>query len=274
MKQPQHEPFWKSLFSEGDFTWGFNMRLGDAQSFFAPEDDNGGALDLKRKCLDEQPELYASVAPQGEQLVSALWEQAEAWGHVTAPADGRRDLPALARQWQPDLLLLDHEAMTFAAACVCMPSSWDPAHAVGKSLYEVHETVPQLNRQIGEKIDRFLRQLQPGKSYRRENWGFTRSAELNYHPALKRERLDDTVTMNELFLRVEHQLFTGIPGGVVMGIRIETCPLSDLASEPAVWRKVEEKIRTMPDDVAAYKGMLPARDAMLREMLKFSPIAE
>ncbi len=274
MKQPQTEPFWKSLFSEGDFTWGFNMRLGDAQSFFAPEDDGGEVLELKRKCLDERPELYASAAPQGEPLIAALWEQAVAWGHVTDPADGARDLPALARQWEPDLLLLDHEAMTFAAACVCMPSSWDPSHAVGKSLHEVHETVPQLNKQIGDKIDKFLRQLKPGKSYRRENWGFTRSAELNYHPALKRERLDDTVTMDELFLRVEHQLFTGIPGGVVMGIRIKTYPLSDLASDPAVWRKVEEKIRTMPDDVATYKGMLAARDAMLREIRNFSPIGE
>ena len=162
--------------------------------------------------------------------------------------------------------------MSFAAACVCMPSSWDPAHAVGKTLHEVHESVPRLNPQIGEKIDRFLRQLQPGKAYRRENWGFTRSAELNYHPALGRERLDSTVSIDELFLRVEQQLFTGIPGGVLMGIRIRVCPVADLAADPQVWRAVYDKIRTMPDDVAAYKGMLTAREAMLSEMARYSPV--
>jgi hypothetical protein len=263
------KPFWKSLFSEGGFDWSFQMRLGDAASYFAPH-HGGSLLAEKRAWLDARPELFTAVARHGEELIAATWDQALAWGHVSPPADGKRDLSNLARQWEPDILLLDHETMSFAAACVCFSSSWSPAHTVGKSLDEVHAMVPQLNPRIGEKIARFLRQLQPGKAYRRENWGFTRTAEMNYHPELHRQRLDETVTIGELHLRVEQQLFTGIPGGVLMGIRIETCPLAELSTDPVAWQAVAEKIRTMPDDVAAYKGMGTARAAMLEEMQKLT----
>ena len=259
-------PFWKSLFSCGDFEWAFQMRLGDAEPFFAKSEDGESWLKEKGSWLDKRPELFTAVAPEGGKLVDALWEQAVEWGQVSPPVDGNRDLTSLARQWEPDLLFLDHESMAFAAACVCMPSSWDPSRAVGKTLHEVHGEVSRLNSQIGGKIDRFLRQLKPGKSYCRENWGFTRSAELNYHPELRRRRLDETVTMKEIFLRVEQQIFMGVPGGVVMGLRIRRCPLSDLASDSSAWHAAGEKLRTMPDDVASYKGILSAREAMLREM--------
>ena len=96
---------------------------------------------------------------------------------------------------------------------------------------------------------------------------------MNYHPELHRQRLDETVTIGELHLRVEQQLFTGIPGGVLMGIRIETCPLADLSADPVAWQGIAEKIRTMPDDVAAYKGIGSAREAMLDEMRKITPNA-
>ncbi len=169
------------------------------------------------------------------------------------------------------MLVMDQETKKVAAAAVCFPSSWDPAGAVGKILDEVHGVVPRLNPQIGTMIDRFLEKLSPGKSYCRENWSFTRTADLDYHPEVGRRRLDDSVTLDELFLRVEHQLFTGIPGGVLMGIRIEVCPLVDLATVPGVWRLTAEKIRTMPEDVARYKSMDAAIEGMLREMEAFQP---
>lgn len=266
--KPEKEPFWKALFSGGEFDWAFQMRLGNAESFFAPSDDDGALLAEKRAWLDTRPELFTAITPHGAGLVAETWEQALSWRHAIVPEDGKRDLPGLARQWEPDVLLLDHETMSFAAACVCFPSSWSPVHAVGKPLLEVHGIVPRLNPAIGKKIERFLRQLQPGKAYCRENWGFTRTAEMNYHPDLRRQPLDETVTMGELHLRIEHQLFTGIPGGVLMGIRIETCPLAELAADPAALRAVAEKVRSMPEDVAAYKGLRSARDAMLREMRK------
>jgi len=245
------------------------MRQGHAEVFFARQDESGGLLRAKRRSLDEHPERYVALMPGSEGLVDEVWKVAQALGHVEEPADGVKDLESLARVWEADLLVMDRESKKVAAAAVCCPSSWDPAGAVGNTLDDVHGLVPRLNPQIGVMINRFLEKVSPGKSYCRENWSFTRTADLDYHPAVGRRRLDESVTLEELFLRVEHQLFTGIPGGVLMGIRIEVCPLKDLAADAEVWRFTAEKIRTMPEDVAGYKSMDAAIEKMLQEMESF-----
>jgi hypothetical protein len=117
-----------------------------------------------------------------------------------------------------------------------------------------------------------LEKLEPGKSYCRENWSFTRSDALDYHPDLNRQRLDETLSLDEVYLRIEHQLFTGLSDGVLMGIRIETTPLKELAENTEVWKILREKLETMPDDVARYKSMDAAIPTMLREMEKFCPV--
>ena len=263
------EPFWKKLFAPGEFEWAFKMRQGDAAVFFARQNDGGELLYLKRKGLDENPERYVALMPGSEGLVKEVWQVALNLGQVEEPANEERDLVDLARRWEADLLVMDSESKKVAAAAVCFPSSWNPAGAVGKILDDVHGIVPRLNPQIGVMINRFLEKVPPGKSYCRENWSFTRTEDLDYHPAVGRRRLDESVTLDELFLRVEHQLFTGIPGGVLMGIRIEGCPLKDLAADPEVWRTVAEKIRTMPADVAEYKSMDNATARMLEVMEAF-----
>lgn len=269
---PAPVPFWKKLFAEGDFEWAFRMRGGDARSFFAPQDHSGRLLAEKNAWLDQSPDRYVATTDAGRPLLPLLWKMAEEWGHVAPDHAQPRDLVALARLWEPDVLLMDSSTMNVVAGAVCMPSSWVLQHAIGKPVHAVHDMVPQLNPQIGDKIDRFLRQLPPGKAFRRENWSFTRSAEYNYHPALQRAKLDETLTIDEIHLRVEQQLFCAIPGAVLMGIRIERCPLTDLANDPGVWSHVARKIRTMPDEVADYKSMLSAREPMVRAMERFQSI--
>lgn len=258
------EPFWKRLFAPGGFEWAFRMRKGEAASFFARQDESGLLLKQRSQQLDENLERYLACTAEGEKLVEQTWELALGWEQVVATE--RDDLKSLSKQWEADLLFMDRATGTVAAGAVCFPSSWDLRHAIGKTLDEVHGVVPRLNPQIGEMIRRFLEKLEPGKSYCRENWSFTRSDELDYHPDLNRPRLDDSLTLGEVHLRIEHQLFTGLPDGVLMGIRIETTPLKDLAQDAVVWKTTAEKLRTMPDDVAVYKSMDAAIPAMLREM--------
>lgn len=258
------ESFWKRLFAPGGFEWAFRMRKGEAASFFARQDESGLLLKQRSQQLDENLERYLACTAEGEKLVEQTWELALGWEQVVATE--RDDLNSLSKQWEADLLFMDRATGTVAAGAVCFPSSWDLRHAIGKTLDEVHGVVPRLNPQIGEMIRRFLEKLEPGKSYCRENWSFTRSDELDYHPDLNRPRLDDSLTLGEVHLRIEHQLFTGLPDGVLMGIRIETTPLKDLAQDAVVWKTTAEKLRTMPDDVAVYKSMDAAIPAMLREM--------
>lgn len=261
-------PFWKQLFAPGGFEWAFRMRKGEAGTFFARQDVTGGLLLERSRQLEENPGRYLACTKVGQNLVEQAWELALELGQVDG--SGVRDLIHLSKQWEADLLFMDRATTSVAAGAVCFPSSWDLRQAIGKTLDEVHGVVPRLNSQIGEMIRRFLEKLEPGKSYCRENWSFTRSDDLDYHPDLNRPRLDETLTLDEVHLRIEHQLFTGLPDGVLMGIRIDTTPLKDLAEDTEVWKTVREKLETMPDDVARYKSMDAAIPKMLREMEAFT----
>ena len=262
-------PFWKKLFAAGDFEWAFRMRAGDAREFFAPQDESGRLLAEKNQALDQAAERYVVALREAQPLVDHLWTMALEWDHIRTGASTPRDLVQLARHWEPDVLLMESSTMNVVAGAVCMPSSWELRHAIGKTVQAVHDIVPRLNPQIGEKIGTFLRQIPPGKAFRRENWSFTREPENNYHPALQRRKLDETITIEEIHFRAEQQLFCHIPGAVLMGIRIQHCPLTELAQDAAIWCHLAQKIRTMPDDVADYKSMLRARDPLFALMDRY-----
>lgn len=255
---------WKRLFDAERFGWSFRMRPGDAQAFFAPSNDGGALLEQKRQSLASHPGRYLASIPGSKQLIASAIDTACSWGHL-APGQAT-DLSQLAHHWEPDILLVGGEELTLQAACVCMPSSWSLEHAIGKPVHAIHDAVPRLNPALGAQIDRFLRHIPQGKGFTRENWSLTRSDDANYHPALGRPKLDASVRANELFLRLEHQMFTAIPGGILMGIRIETTPLSELRADPETWNDFREIIHSMPDDVARYKSMLEARDVLAADM--------
>ena len=256
---------YKQFLSGGEFKWSLGVRGADAESFFAPRDSSGKLFAEKRKWLEESPELYLASTEEAGGIIDAAWKQALTWGHVEESESGR-SLRNLAESWEADLLLVDRETLKMVAGAVCFPSSWDLRTAIGKPVLSVHEVVPQLNEQVGPQVDRFLKGIQGGKSYARMNWSLTRTNELNYHPDLKRKKLDETVTLEELFLRIEHQLFCEVKGGVLMGLRIEPVRLLELAEDSGVWAGLREKIRSMPEDVAKYKGMLSAKDVIVEAM--------
>jgi hypothetical protein len=260
-------PFWKDLFKPGGFAWSIKVRQGDLDDFFAPQDE--AMMAERRRWLDGHPDRHLVETPEAAPMIAAAWELATRLGHVRRPDDGPADLLGLSRRWEPDLVFYDAARRTFAAACVCLPSSWDPRKWIGRPLDEVHDEVPRLQQQIGAGIDRFLDRLEPGRAFRRENWSLTHGGELNFHPALDRPKLQADTPLDEVFLRIEHQIFTGLPGGVMMGLRIRTCPLADLAADPEVWETMAEKIETMPDDVAEYKSLLKARDPLVQAMKDF-----
>jgi hypothetical protein len=254
------DPFWKALFRPGGFAWSLRMRQGDPIEFFSHHDP---ALRAERDhWLQRRPEWCLVEGRQTPGMVESAWALAEEWGHVDPSAATPHDLRGLARVWEPDLIFYHGPTRSFAAACVCLPSSWDPRTWIRRDLDAVHGVVPRLQQQIGSQIGRFLERLRPGRAFQRENWSLSLGGELNFHPELQRPRLEAHTPLDQIYLRVEHQLFTGLPEGVLMGIRIRTCPLLDLAADPEVWQALAEKLRTMPDDVADYKSLLACRDPL------------
>ena len=239
------------IFPSGDFAWAFRMRKADPAEFFATQNHAGDLIRQRCSILDRDSDPYLAISKNLTPIMHELHASLEKWG---CDLKGPKDLPSIARRIEPDLIVMDQATQKMVAAAVCFPSSWGPAKWLDHSVHEIHAVVPQLNAQIGKMIHKFLTELKPGKAFQRANWSFTRSGELNYHPDLKHPVIDESVEMNEVHLRIEHQLFTAIKGAVVMGIRIQPIPLTSLREDEVLWQNLIQILETMPEDVARYKS--------------------
>jgi hypothetical protein len=184
-------------------------------------------------------------------------------------------LLAIGELLEPDFILLKHDREQNAgprlvAGCVCFPSSWSLADKVGRPVEWIHSVVPGLNDQLGARIGTFLRRMTPGQAWLRANWGLSRSPELNQHPERHLPRLDANVTSDEVWLRVEHQALVALPksGGILFGIRIAVHPLAEVKQDPTAWVGLRRAMRTMPELMAAYKGVSTARERILSLLSK------
>jgi hypothetical protein len=145
---------------------------------------------------------------------------------------------------------------------VCFPSSWSLEGKPGLPLADIHSVVPGLNASLGKGISTLLARLTPGVAYFRHNWGLSRSAELNQHPVRNLPRLDADVKLEETWLRIEHQSLVLLPetGGILFGIRIGMHPLAEVCEDPVAAERLARSLRSMEDDVAAYKGLSSCRE--------------
>ena len=230
------------------------MRRDAPEAFFAKHDSSGELLVQKQQWLDQRPELCVALSPEGERLVEETWALGRKWEQLDPQIE--ISVQGIARQWEADWIYLDSTTFTLAGGCVCFPSSWNLQESTGKTLAQVHGVVPELEEQIGERINRFLRRLPEGQAFLRENWGLTRTKDLNYHPRLNRPRIEGPVSLEEVFLRIEHQAFLRLPSGILMGIRIEPVSVQQVVQQaPETTRRLAGQLGTMPKAVAHYKGL-------------------
>ena len=102
-------------------------------------------------------------------------------------------------------------------------------------------------------------------AWRRENWGLSRDAQLNHHPSQPRRRLDATITVEEVWVRLEHQLLLKLPpsGSVLFGIRIDIIPLTHVIADRQAAARLARLLSTMTLAAANYKDIATARPALL-----------
>jgi len=262
-----------ALFPDEDYRLAMRFDRGRPEDFFAPTPAGAGLLRERRRWLGEEAAEYAAARPEGEALLAEMIDLLRGWTATRGVIDGlggaAPDLCAeLGRRLEPDFLLLAPDGTgTFRlhAGCVCFPSSWSLVEKMGRSLEEIHAPVPGLNTTLARPIAGFLGKMPPGISWLRANWGLSRSPELNQHPHRKLPRLDATVRADEVWLRVEHQSLVALPrtGGVLFGIRVEVTALADVMRELTAVAGLRRALRTMPEDMAAYKGIAPAHQRLL-----------
>jgi len=286
-----------ALFPNEDYRFAMRFDRGRPEDFFAPTEAGPRLLVERVRWLNEEPARYAAMLPGGESLLEETLELLRSWPATQAvasqgqggasvlasrfPAKPTTETAAsieagrslarcieLGRKLETDFVLLKPDAtgvFRLLAGCVCFPSSWSLEEKMGLPLEEIHSVVPGLNTQLSRPIAGFLAKMAPGVSWLRANWGLSRSAELNQHPARKLPRLDATVRADEVWLRVEWQSLVALPAnhGVLFGMRIEVLSLAQMKENPAVAEGLQRALRTMPEEMAAYKGIATARERVV-----------
>ncbi len=248
------------LFPAEDFRFHLTLRRGDLATFLAPTAEHEQLVSERARWLDGQPARHAAVMSGAEPLLAEFVRQAG------LPAT--TGVVAAGRALEPDFLLLAPDSAGFfrlQAGALCFPTMWALEEKLGHTLEEIHGVVPGLNPALGGPLNQFLTRLRPGPAYLRANWGLAATAELNLHPALGRPRLALPLDPERVWLRVEHQALAALPetGGVAFCIRIALIPLREVLADAKVRPGFRRALATLPEAMAAYKGLSPVREALL-----------
>ena len=164
---------------------------------------------------------------------------------------------AITLALEPDWLLLAPPDWRLVWASVCFPTRWSLVGKARLPLPDIHGSVPGLNEELARKIDVFFDRLTFTEGWARANWGLSTSAERNQHPSLPYTPLTSQTPVKTVFVRLESQCFVKLPvtGSVAFGIRILNFSLAEVMERPAIAAGLKEQLRTMPGEVAAYKGI-------------------
>lgn len=264
------------ILSDHDFGLRMRFEKRDVASFFMPGESHSEVIAERRKWISETPDTCVAILPEGVALLDETIELAAALG--TLPAGETFDslepsarCTHLGELWEADFLLMkpDHEGVfRLYGGCLCFPSHWDLREKLGRPMADIHAPVPGLNEKLGRQIDGFLQRIKPGLSWERANWGLARTPALNLHPSRRLPRLDDTVTLDEVWFRIEEQSLVSLPksGGILFGIKLVNIPLREIMADPAARLGMIRALRTMPAPMATYKGIAPARQRLLAIM--------
>jgi hypothetical protein len=259
-------PDYARLFPTGDFRWHMSLRQGSTRDFFAPTENHAFVLEERAHWLREMPADCAFISEMGVPLLEETCSLATEWGASLDRAQG--PLLALASAWEPDFVLLLQQENGFIVegGAVCFPSHWTLRQKLGSPLEFTHSVVPGLNEQLGSRITAVLTKLAPGAAWLRENWGLARDGERNHHPLRSLPRLDETITPDEIHLRIEHQCLAKLPrtGGILFGIRLEIIPWNTLIADPVGREGIRAGLTTISDEAARYKGIASVRSTLLR----------
>lgn len=259
----------RRLFRDEDYAPRMSLSRGTLPGFFAPRAEDAPLLEERRRALASHPERTLAFLPDAG---AESAEVAELLGSLVALGGPTRGLPdstwrALGSHLAPDLLVLgDRDGrLVLVAGVVCFPSSWSLVEKLGRPLQAIHAPVPGLEEALGPAIERFLDSLPPGAVFLRSNFGLSASAALDQHPLADVPRLVAATALADVHVRIEDQAFVRLPrtGGVLFGIRIRTFPLLALRGDREALVGLRRALASMPEPMAAYKGLRDVRPALL-----------
>lgn len=261
--RPLHEPYREV--PEGTFRWRLGVRPLDLADWLVITDHYTDEVTEKARIMAEHPGtafcVLDDVEAESVEIATAVVD------HLRHHHPDRFDqveidpslhpLDAAGRLIQEDLVVMverDND-LIFAGGSVCFPNRWDLRSKLGRTMAEVHEPVTDLNAQLGDTVDAFLRRLTPAKPVWRLGWGVLDTDDL-YQP------LDGTADPRpidaapaEHHLRVERETLRRFPetGCILFTIHTHLTPLVDLPADSAT--SLASALDAIPTGIAEYKQL-------------------
>ncbi len=274
-------------FLDGPYRLAMGLHTLEPGAWLEPGADAAQQMAERRRLLAEHPAevvaaLPESVPAQHELFALVLAHLPEhfpdRWQRTGAalldrasgerfPSDPAEPLATLGRMVQEDFCLLQASPQGYrlTAAVLCFPAHWRLADKLGRPLDVIHEPVPGFDARLARPVDRFFASLQTERPVWRVNWSLVDTPEL-FRPPEHRSRpkkIDAARAGEQTWLRVERQTLRRLPasGDVVFGIRTYVEPLAGVS--PEVAQALAARVREMPADMAAYKGIATIRAPLL-----------
>ncbi|WP_341989650.1 DUF3445 domain-containing protein [Azorhizobium sp. AG788] len=199
-------------------------------------------------------------------------EQAFIFGDVaTLPCP---PMEYITRQCQGDFCLLDQRNgdLFVDSGMVTAQADWSLDFDIGMSFKEWHAPVPFAHEMgIFERAQKFLLNMQIGRPVRRLNWTMTVNPRLDTAPETYPLWGPDRGTVtpdnvgDKVHLRVELQALWRLPrsNAIVFSIRGYLIKVDEIATVPKWHRRLHRVLKTLPPEIAAYKGLTRYLDTTL-----------
>ncbi len=197
------------------------------------------------------------------------------WINVSAPINVGEGpyislFDALCSQVQEDIAIcqLDNEKDWLAAIHLSAPNHWSPAEKAGKPFGAVHSVVPGMEKLNQQYMKMLITAIQKGPFFRFA-WGIATDLRLNHHP-LPPPGVDPTywqgrkpeAETDPLYLRVERQTITGLPGSNAFLFTIRTYFYDVDELEPHEKEALQAAVESMSPQSLEYKGLTNTIDIL------------
>ena len=191
-----------------------------------------------------------------------------------------RPMEYITRQCQGDFCLLDQRDgnLWMDSGIVTSQADWSLDFDIGMNFMEWHAPVPLAHeRGVFDRALKFMLNLQQGRPVRRLNWTMTINPRLDTSPENYHIWGTDraTVTLQnvgeKVHLRVELQGLWRLPrsNAIVFSIRAYMINMNDIATVPKWRRRLHRVLKTLPPEIANYKGLTRYQDATIGWLEKF-----
>jgi hypothetical protein len=186
----------------------------------------------------------------------------------------------IGRQCQGDFSIQDQRdgQLWMDAGLITTQADWSLDFDIGMNFFEWHGPVPMAHEAgVFERALKFLLNMQVGRPVRRLNWTMTINSRLdtspeNYHKwGIDRTTVTPENVGNKVHLRVELQGLWRLPrsNAILFSIRCYLIKMNELVTVPKWGRRLPRVLRTLPNELADYKGLTRYREMTIEWLSKY-----